>query len=232
MRAQDQVRPTEGAAPASTSHVRLRTLRRAAGALCALSGAQMLVVWPILIGSGQVPELHTQTIYMLFHLLSEAATALLCVAVGLGLLLGARWAPRLYFICGSMSVTAVTLAIAFYAFAPAPNKTATLVALLTSWALTLGTLVAVYRLSGPASPERERTVPALLGGALFYVLLNAAGFAAERRDGYSITYACALLTLACFSLAHGWRTARSSLNADARRTPLGAEPSSAEARSC
>ena len=60
---------------------------RLAGLFYILNGFSMLIVWPVLISTGGVPELKTQFIYMVFHLAAEVTTATVGIITGVGMLL-------------------------------------------------------------------------------------------------------------------------------------------------
>jgi hypothetical protein len=63
-------------------------------------GVLMAAQWFGFLVTGSVPELHTQPVAIGFHLVAEAATAVLLVIAGVGLLRGLATAPRV----GSIAV--------------------------------------------------------------------------------------------------------------------------------
>lgn len=56
-----------------------------------LVGVLMLGQWAFFLLAGQVPELETEPYRIAFHLVGEAATALLLIAGGIGLLRARPW---------------------------------------------------------------------------------------------------------------------------------------------
>lgn len=65
-------------------------------------GAGMIIQWAMSFFSHQIPELKTEPIRIGFHLAAEMTTALCLLGSGIGLLVGAAWAPPLFLIASGM----------------------------------------------------------------------------------------------------------------------------------
>ena len=73
--------------------------------LCSIGiGALMIAQWAFFFARGQVPELKTEPIRLLFHLAAEVATAVLLLLGGFGLLTHAAWGWALYLLSVGMLV--------------------------------------------------------------------------------------------------------------------------------
>ena len=71
-------------------------------------GAGMIGQWIMSYISKQIPELKTEPIRIWFHIAGEMVTAIILIVSGIGLLLGAPWAPALFFVSiGMLLYTAV-----------------------------------------------------------------------------------------------------------------------------
>ncbi len=79
-----------------------------------LSGASVLTLWPILIGTGQVTEFETAPFSMTFHLIAEFTMALAGIVTGIGLLLKKRLFDGLLFTVSDMFLWATVNAAHYY----------------------------------------------------------------------------------------------------------------------
>ncbi|RJQ51642.1 MAG: hypothetical protein C4521_12170 [Actinobacteria bacterium] len=86
-----------------------------AGWTSLLIGVVMLSQWAFFIAAGQVPELRTEPIRIVFHLAGEAATAFALIASGILLLRGVRWAPKLGLIAYGMLIYTVIVSPGYFA---------------------------------------------------------------------------------------------------------------------
>jgi hypothetical protein len=78
-------------------------------------GFLMVVQWAVSLAGGQVPELKTAPWEIALHLVAEAATALLLIAAGAGLLRKAAWAPSLYLVAGGMLLYTLIVSPGYFA---------------------------------------------------------------------------------------------------------------------
>jgi hypothetical protein len=80
-----------------------------------LIGALMLAQWTFFLGSGQVPEVRTAPVALVFHLTAEAATAITLIVAGIGLLRRAGWARVLALVANGMLIYAVVVSPGYFA---------------------------------------------------------------------------------------------------------------------
>jgi len=75
---------------------------------CIVVGAGMMIQWAISLFSGNVLEIHTEPIRIAFHLAAEAATAVMLLLGGIGLLAAEEWSRTVFYISmGMLFYTAV-----------------------------------------------------------------------------------------------------------------------------
>ena len=169
-----------------------------AGLFYVLNGLSMLIIWPVLIGTGQVHELSTQFIYMVFHLIAEFSTAVLGITTGVGLLLKREWAKPLYFLSTGFFLIAGYLASAFYLTTP-DNRSIGMASLLFGINLIIVMLfIPNFRRLNPKATANKTIV--LFDGALSYVLINVAGMLFDKGTGYAVSYAGAALLMVGYTL--------------------------------
>ncbi len=77
-------------------------------------GALMLLVWVFLLFSGQVPDMETQFLALVFHWAAELVTALALIASGLALWKSKRWAAWGYPLAMGMLIYALINSPGFY----------------------------------------------------------------------------------------------------------------------
>lgn len=111
------------------------------------AGAAMLLLWGLLLGTAQVPEVSAGQIDIWFHLGAEVVTAALLLAAGAGLLRARRRGPDVSWRAGSLS------ALAFGALLYTTINSGGYYAQLGEWPavatfgiLTLATIAATFRL--------------------------------------------------------------------------------------
>ena len=68
--------------------------RTVAGGYAIAVGLLMVLLWTVLLGTGQVPELRTATVEVGLHVLAEVLTALALLVSGVGVLRGHPLATR------------------------------------------------------------------------------------------------------------------------------------------
>ena len=78
-------------------------------------GVLMLVMWAVLLLTGQTAELVTEPLRLLFHLAAEAITAGTLIVGGLGLLRGSPWGRGLTLLGLGMLVYTVIASPGYYA---------------------------------------------------------------------------------------------------------------------
>lgn len=89
-------------------------VRQIAGAFAVFMGIAMVSMWMVLIGTGQVPEIETEPIRILFHLAGEFLTAAALMVGGLGLYLRLRWGFNLYLVSMGMLSYTVVVSSGYY----------------------------------------------------------------------------------------------------------------------
>ena len=77
-------------------------------------GAGMMVWWTILLASGQVTELETEPIRLIFHLVGEFTTGLLLVVGGVLLVRGVRLGKQITLVALGMLLYTVIVSPGYY----------------------------------------------------------------------------------------------------------------------
>jgi len=90
-------------------------LRRIAAIYSILIGTVMIGMWTVLLGTGQVPEIDTEPIYLSYHLIAEFATAVTLLIGGFGLFTNRKWGLKAYLVSMGMLLYAVLIAGGYYA---------------------------------------------------------------------------------------------------------------------
>lgn len=171
------------------------------GLFYVLNGLSMLIIWPVLIATGLVPELSTKFLYMVFHLTAELATAVLGITTGVGLLSKREWVKPLYFLSTGSFLIAGYMACAFYLTSP-DNRSMAMASLLFGINLiTIALLIPNFIHLYPTATANKAIV--LFDGALSYVLINVAGLLFDRGTGYTVSYAGAALLMLGYTLWSG-----------------------------
>ena len=178
---------------------------RLAGLFYILNGFSMLIVWPVLISSGGVPELKTQFIYMVFHLAAEVTTATIGVITGIGLLLRREWSKPLYFLSTGFFLVAGYLASAYYLFTPGNRSIGMASMLLGINFIIILLLIPNFKNLVPFPETLAGKIVLLFEGAFLYVLTNVAGILFDKRTGYSVSYGGAVILLLCYTI---WNSRR------------------------
>lgn len=176
-----------------------------AGLFYVLNGLSMLIVWPVLITTGGVPELKTQFIYVIFHLAAEFTTAILGITTGVGLLLKKEWSKPLYFLSSGFFLVAGYLACAYYLFTPGTRSMGMASMLFGINLIIMLLLIPNFRRFYPAPQIAAHKVTLLFEGALLYVLTNVAGMLFDKGTGYTMGYGVTVLLLLGYSL---WKSRR------------------------
>jgi hypothetical protein len=176
-----------------------------AGLFYILNGLSMLLVWPILISTGGVPELKTQFIYVVFHLAAEFTTAVLGVITGLGLLLKTQWSKPLYFLSTGFFLIAGYLACTYYLFTPGTRSMGMASMLFGINLIIILLLIPNFRRFYPLPKATANKAILLFDGALLYVLTNVAGMLFNQGTGYTVGYGGAALLLLGYTV---WNSRR------------------------
>jgi hypothetical protein len=167
---------------------RHRRFAKVVGVFYPLNGVSMFVVWPILLLTDQVPELHTQLVYLMFHLTAEFLTALLCVFTGLSLAVGREWAKGLYYFSTGLSLSAGCLALGRYLLESDIFEWGIVLMLMSLSLITLVFLVVSFCIRFASIQEDYDRLVFLVNGGLVYTLINLAGFMADKGTGYAYGY--------------------------------------------
>jgi hypothetical protein len=86
-----------------------------AGIFSVIVGIMILAQWIFFIAAGQVPELQTEPIRILFHLAAEGATAVALILSGYGVLTRRSWAKTAGFIALGMLIYTVIVSPGYFA---------------------------------------------------------------------------------------------------------------------
>jgi hypothetical protein len=171
-----------------------------AGLFYVLNGLSMLVVWPVLITTGAVPELKTQFIYVVFHLAAEFTTAILGIITGMGLLLKRQWSKPLYFLSSGFFLIAGYLACAYYLFTPGTQSIGMASMLFGINLIIILLLIPNFKHFYSLTQTAAHKTILLFEGALLYVLTNVAGMLFDKGTGYTMGYGGAVLLLLGYSI--------------------------------
>ena len=77
-------------------------------------GLAIIIAWILLLNTGQVPELQTTPIAIIFHITAEFITAILLLIGGIGLMLNHRWAFNIHLVSMGMLIYAIVNATGYY----------------------------------------------------------------------------------------------------------------------
>ncbi len=169
-----------------------------AATLYIMGGLSQLILWPILITSGQVLDLYTEFTYYVFHFTSESIAAVLALATGIGLWLNREWAKKVYFFTTGLIVTAGYIAAIFYLITPSADSHLLMFAILAiSTSVNVLLLFQLFKTYFPGKEYRHIKLTLLFNGALTYALINVAGFMAQIINGnnYKAEYAGIIIFL-------------------------------------
>jgi hypothetical protein len=78
-------------------------------------GCMMIGQWSLSLVKGQVPELKTEPVRILFHIVAEFVTASALIAGGVGLLIGSTWGRALYLLAMGMLLYTLVVSPGYYA---------------------------------------------------------------------------------------------------------------------
>ena len=78
-------------------------------------GCMMIGQWSRFLITGQVPELKTEPVRILFHLIAEFATACALIVGGVSLLTGSNWGRSLYLLAMGMLLYTLIVSPGYYA---------------------------------------------------------------------------------------------------------------------
>jgi hypothetical protein len=158
------------------------------GAYYVLNGVSMVTIWSILLATDEVPELHTQFVYLMFHLSAESLTALFSIITGFWLIAGRELAKILYYFTTGLFVSAGILALGRYVFESDIFNWA-MVFMLSGLNLIAATFLAVsFHVGFSTMENRYDKFAFLTNGGLCYSLINLAGFMADKGTGYAYGY--------------------------------------------
>jgi hypothetical protein len=177
-----------------------------AGVFYILNGLSMLIVWPTLIATGGVPELKTQFIYVVFHLVAEFTTAILGITTGIGLLLKREWSKPLYFLSTGFFLIAGYLAFVYYLFTPGTQSIGMATMLFGINLIIILLLIPNFRRFYPFPKATANKTILLFKGASLYVFANVAGMLFDKGTGYGAGYGAAVLLLLGYTLWNIRRT--------------------------
>ena len=175
-------------------------MKKGIGVLYLLNGLSMLIIWPILIISNQVPEINTNFSYLCFHLTAEFLTATICFITGFGLLLNKNWANKIYFLSTGFFIGAGYLAIGYYIFSNLETGLSMLIMLCTINILGLTLFIIVLHKKLLINFENKIKLVLFFNGILIYTLLNIAGFLSEMKTGYTYGYMSMVFIILIYSL--------------------------------
>jgi hypothetical protein len=80
-----------------------------------LVGIGMIGQWSVSLATGRVPELKSEPFRIAFHLVGEALTAVVLIAGGLGLWVGASWGRTAYLVAIGMLFYTVIVSPGYFA---------------------------------------------------------------------------------------------------------------------
>jgi len=184
-------------------------MRKTIGILYAINGLSMLIVWPILIMKDQVPELHTNLVYMSFHLTAEFITAILCVVTGIGLLLKKQFAEEFYYITTGFFIGAGYLAIGYYLFSDLSTALPVLYMLIGLNITGLTLFIVEVEKQKITCWLKKTKLSHFFSGIAIYMLINIAGFLSEMKTGYTYGYVSMIFILLVYltwALFRGYKT--------------------------
>ena len=173
---------------------------RLAGLFYILNGFSMLMVWPVLIITGGVPELKTQFTYMVFHLAAEGTTATIGIITGVGLLLKREWSKPLYFLSSGFFLVAGYLACTYYLFTPGTRSLGMASMLFGINLVIILLLIPNFRTLYPISETLSGKAILLFEGAFLYVLTNIVGMLFDKSTGYSLGYGGVVIILLGYTI--------------------------------
>ena len=81
---------------------------------CLFVGFSMVILWAMLLITGQVPEIVDSPLTTIAHISAETLTGLLLILTGFGLWLDRAWGRRLYPVSLGMLFYAVIQAVGYY----------------------------------------------------------------------------------------------------------------------
>lgn len=168
--------------------------------LYTLNGLSMLIVWPILIITGQAAEINTNFPYMCFHLVSEFITAILCLITGIGLFINKNWAKKSYFLSSGFFIGAGYLAIGYYLFSNLSSNLPMLIMLIVINSIGLSLFIIVMQKGLLAPLGNKKKISLFFSGIIIYSLLNIAGFLSEIKTGYTFGYTSMVFILIFYTL--------------------------------
>jgi hypothetical protein len=86
-----------------------------AAVVALLVGLLMIGQWLFFLIAGEVPELQSAPVEIVFHLVAELLTALALIIAGAGLLKKRRWSPRLALVAFGMLLYTVIVSAGYFA---------------------------------------------------------------------------------------------------------------------
>jgi hypothetical protein len=89
-------------------------IRKIAAIYSIFIGVAMIGMWSALLGTDQVPEIHTEPIKISFHLIVEFLTAFALLIGGFGLFTNRKWGFHAYLLSMGMLLYAIILSIGYY----------------------------------------------------------------------------------------------------------------------
>jgi hypothetical protein len=178
-------------------------MKKGLGILFTFNGLSMFIVWPLLITFNQAPEIQTNPVYMLFHLVAEFLVAFFCLISGLGILLDKKWAHGLYYPTSGLFLSAGYLAIGYFIFSDSNSALPVLFLLVTLNIIGLVFLTVDLNRNIITALSKKVKLDLFFQGVLIYTLINVAGFLSEMNSGYTYAYVSMALILILHS---AWKT--------------------------
>lgn len=89
-------------------------MKKISAAFCIFTGISIIGLWAMLYFSGQVIELSSKPIDILFHITNEGITAVFLIVGGCGLLRKKSWAGKVHFISMGMLFYSLLAANGYY----------------------------------------------------------------------------------------------------------------------
>lgn len=90
-------------------------LKKIAPVYTIVIGVMMIGMWVVLLATGQVAEVKTEPIYLIYHLTAEFLTGISLIIGGVALLKGKEWGRKIYYLSMGLLLYAILNAGGFYA---------------------------------------------------------------------------------------------------------------------
>jgi len=77
-------------------------------------GTSIIALWIMLFTTGQIPELKTEPINIMIHVISEVLTAVMLIITGIAIIKKSKIAPKLFCVASGMLLYSVINAAGYY----------------------------------------------------------------------------------------------------------------------